>query len=138
VSGQLGALTRLLYGSAIAVTLVSVPLLGLLAAMVTHERRREVSILRALGARRSFVAGLLLAESFALAIVGGVLGIGGAMAILVLFQDLISQTLRSRSFPLAPDHPRPGDALSPPIDAAVSSLHPIYRSPVQSRRDYPE
>ena len=130
VSGQLGALTRLLYGSAIAVTLVTVPLLGLLAAMVAHERRREVSILRALGARRSFVAGLMLAESIALAIVGGVLGIGGAMVILVLFQDLISQTLR---IPFLLPSPltilaQGGDALLLLIAiAGVSSLYPVYR-----------
>ncbi len=130
VSGQLGALTRLLYGSAIAVTLVTVPLLGLLAAMVAHERRREVSILRALGARRPFVAGLLLAESVALAILGGVLGIGGAMVILVLFQDLISLTLR---IPFLLPSPltvlaQGGDALLLLIGiAVVSSLYPVYR-----------
>lgn len=130
VSGQLGALTRLLYGSAVAVTLVTVPLLGLLAAMATHEQRREVSLLRALGARRSFVAGLLLAESFALAIAGGVLGIGGAMTILVLYQDLIAQTL---AIPFLIPSPlavlvQGGDALLVLIGiAGVSSLYPIYR-----------
>lgn len=130
VSGQLGAVTRLLYGSTIAVTLVSVPLLGLLAAMVTHERRREVSILRALGARRSFVAGLMLAESILLAIVGGILGIGAAMGILVSYQDLISQTLE---IPFLIPSPltilvQGGDALLLLIGiAGVSSLYPIYR-----------
>lgn len=130
VSGQLGDLTRLLYGSAVAVTLVTVPLLGLLAAMATHEQRREVSLLRALGARRSFVAGLLLAESFALAIAGGVLGIGGAMGVLVLYQDLVSQTL---AIPFLIPSPltilvQGGDALLLLIGiAGVSSLYPIYR-----------
>jgi len=122
--------TRLLYGSAIAVTVVSVPLLGLLAAMVTHERRREVSILRALGAKNSFVAGLMLAESFSLAIVGGILGIGMAVGILVSYQDLISQVLK---IPFLIPSPltilaQGGDALLLLIGiAGVSSLYPIYR-----------
>lgn len=130
VSGQLYAVTRLLYGSAIAVTVVSVPLLGLLAAMVTHERRREVSILRALGAKNSFVAGLMLAESFSLAIVGGILGIGMAVGILVSYQDLISQVLK---IPFLIPSPltilaQGGDALLLLIGiAGVSSLYPIYR-----------
>ncbi len=130
VTGQLNAVTRLLYGSAIAVTAVSVPLLGLLAAMVTHERRREVSILRALGAKNSFVAGLMLAESFSLAIVGGILGIGAAVGVLMSYQDLISQTLK---IPFLIPSPltilaQGGDALLLLIGiAGVSSLYPIYR-----------
>lgn len=130
VSGQLGAVTRLLYGSAIAVALVTVPLLGLLAAMVTHERRKEVSILRALGAKRRFVAGLLLAESFALAIMGGVIGIGVAMGFLVAYQDLIALTLQ---IPLLIPSPltivaKGGDALLLLIGiAGASSLYPIWR-----------
>ena len=130
VSGQLGAVTRLLYGSTIAVAVVSIPLLGLLTAMVANERRREVSILRALGAKHSFVAGLMLAESFSLAMIGGVLGIGVAVGILVAYQDLISITL---SIPfLIPSLltilAQACDALILLVGiAGVSSLYPVYR-----------
>lgn len=131
VSGQLGTVTRLLYGSAIAVALVTVPLLGLLAAMVAHERRREVSILRALGATRRFVAGLLLAETVVLAVLGGIAGIGGAMMVLVMFSDLIAQTLQ---VPLLLPSPllllaRGGDALLLLVAiAGASSLYPVWRA----------
>jgi len=94
VTGQLGAVTRLLYGSTIAVTLVSIPLLGFISAMVAHERRREVAILRALGATKAYVIGLMLAESFSLAIIGGLIGIGAAAVILVGFQDFIASALK--------------------------------------------
>jgi putative ABC transport system permease protein len=93
VSGQLGAITRLLYGSTIAVTVVSVPLLGLLSAMVAHERRREVAMMRALGATKGCVVKLMLAESFALSIIGSLMGIAAAMVILVGFQDFIASAL---------------------------------------------
>jgi putative ABC transport system permease protein len=131
VSGQLGAVTRLLGGSAVAVTLVSLPLLGLLSAMVAHERRREIAILRALGGKRSFVARLLLAESLALALAGGVVGIGGAIVILVLFQDLIAQILQ---IPFLLPSPltvlaQGGDALLLLAGiAGASSLYPIYKA----------
>ncbi len=94
VSGQLGATTRILYGASLAVTIVSIPLLGLISVLVAHERRKEVSILRALGATKTFVAKLMLAESFSLAIIGGFVGIGVSAGILVMFQDFIMHTLK--------------------------------------------
>jgi putative ABC transport system permease protein len=77
-----------------AVTIVAIPLLGFISAMVAHERMREVSLLRALGARKSFVMQLMLAESFALAIIGGIIGIAAAAGVLLFFQDFIAFTLK--------------------------------------------
>jgi putative ABC transport system permease protein len=94
VSGQLGAVTRILYGATLAVTIVTIPLLGFISAMVAHERVREVSILRALGAKKSFVMRIMLAESLSLAIIGGLIRIITAMGILVAFQDFIAFTLK--------------------------------------------
>ncbi len=94
VSGQLGAVTRILYGATLAVTIVAVPLLGFISAMVVQERMKEISILRALGAKKAFVMRIILAESFALAIIGGVIGITVVAGILVLYQDFIAFTLK--------------------------------------------
>ena len=94
VSGQLGAVTRILYGATLAVTIVAVPLLGFISAMVAHERMREISILRALGAKKAFVMRIMLAESFSLAIIGGLIGIAAATGILVFFQDFIAFSLK--------------------------------------------
>lgn len=94
VSGQLGAIRRLLAGATLAVTIVSIPLLGLISAMVAHERRKEVAILRALGASSASVIRLVLAESFSLAIAGGLIGIASAGVFLILFQDYISLSLK--------------------------------------------
>jgi putative ABC transport system permease protein len=94
VSGQIGAVMRILYGASIAVTIVAIPLLGLISAMVAQERMKEVSILRALGARKTFVVRLMLAESFSLAIIGGLAGIAAASGFLVFFQDFIAVTLK--------------------------------------------
>lgn len=94
VAGQLGGVMRLLYGATLAVTVVSLPLLGFISAMVAHERRKEISILRALGATKHFIMKMVLAESFTLAIAGGLIGIGAASVILVAFQDYISLSLK--------------------------------------------
>jgi putative ABC transport system permease protein len=94
VSGQLGAVIRILYGATLAVTIVSIPLLGFISAMVARERMKEISILRALGAKKTFVMRIMLTESFALAIIGGLLGITVAAGILVSFQDFVAFTFK--------------------------------------------
>ena len=94
VSSQLGAVRRLLTGTALAITVVSIPLLGFISAMVAHEQRKDFAILRALGAPKTFVIRLMLAESFSLAIVGGLLGVGAAAVILIFFQDFIAISLQ--------------------------------------------
>jgi len=94
VSGQLGAVRRLLNGTTLAVAIVSIPLLAFISAMVAHERRKDVAILRALGATKTYVVRLMLAESFSIAIIGGLIGIGAAMVVLVFFQDFIATSLK--------------------------------------------
>jgi putative ABC transport system permease protein len=94
VSGQLSAVTRILYGSTIAVMIVSIPLLGIISAMVVRERSRELAILQALGATKGYLMRLMLAESFSLSILGGFFGMGAAVVILVGFEDFIASTLK--------------------------------------------
>jgi putative ABC transport system permease protein len=94
VSGQLAAVTRLLYGSTLAVTVVSIPLLGFISAMVAQERRKEISILRALGATKACVMRLMLAESFTLALIGSMIGMGAAIVLITGFLDFIAFTLK--------------------------------------------
>ncbi|KUG13665.1 abc transporter permease protein [hydrocarbon metagenome] len=94
VNGQLAAVMLLLNGTTLAVTVVSIPLLGVVSAMVAHERRREISLLRALGATRGFIVRLMLAESFALAGIGSLIGIAAAAGILLTYQDYITYSLQ--------------------------------------------
>jgi putative ABC transport system permease protein len=69
--------------------LVTVGIIVLLYVFVsmysaTMERRREIATMRALGARRATVLGIVLAESAALATVGGIGGIIGGHAVAYL------------------------------------------------------
>ena len=94
VSDQLAGITRILDLSARVATLVSLPLIALISLMVANERRREIGVLRALGATRSMIFRLILGESVIIAAIGGILGIGASWIILVLFQSYISVMTR--------------------------------------------
>jgi putative ABC transport system permease protein len=64
-------------------------LIGMLTAILTslNERRREMAILRSVGARPWHIAGLLILEAFALALAGALLGLSLLYLGIVLAQD---------------------------------------------------
>ncbi|EGR3371446.1 ABC transporter permease [Vibrio parahaemolyticus] len=68
-------------------------LLGMLSSLLTslQERRREMAILRAMGARPRHVLSLLISEASLLTAAGIVTGVLGLYAILALLQPLIQQ-----------------------------------------------
>jgi putative ABC transport system permease protein len=90
---HLAGVTRILFGSVIAVAAISIPLLGIVSAMVARELKREIAFLGALGVTKTFILQLLLAESFMASVIGSVLGIISAAVILVSFQDFIAFSL---------------------------------------------
>ncbi len=61
-------------------------------SMAIRERFRELSILKALGFRRREITAFILAESFGLAALGALLGIGGAAAL--YSTDIMTQVTR--------------------------------------------
>ncbi|EMK3364507.1 ABC transporter permease [Vibrio parahaemolyticus] len=78
---------------AVSVFVVIAGLLGMLSSLLTslQERRREMAILRAMGARPRHVFSLLISEASLLTAAGIVTGVLGLYAILALFQPLIQQ-----------------------------------------------
>jgi len=72
---------------------LSIALIGLVTSMATAERRREIGVLRALGATRTTVLQSLLAEGAILALAGGVVGITLAPVAIFLFKDLITRLM---------------------------------------------
>ena len=70
---------KVLIGSICTVVVFSLMLVTISTmSMAIRERFRELAILKALGYRRREVAAFILAESFGLAALGAVLGVGGA------------------------------------------------------------
>ena len=71
------------------ILVMSLLLIGLIFLMATNERRREIGVLRALGATRAAVFRSLLAEAAILALGGGLTGIVLAALAIYLFRNLI-------------------------------------------------
>ncbi|MBN7867586.1 ABC transporter permease [Pseudomonas aeruginosa] len=74
--GLMGTAEKALFVVSLFVVLTG--LIGMLTAILTslNERRREMAILRSVGARPWHIFGLLLAEAFSLALAGVALGLG--------------------------------------------------------------
>ncbi|MCI0519928.1 MAG: FtsX-like permease family protein [Chloroflexi bacterium] len=72
---------------------LSIVLIGLIFSMAANERRRELGVLRALGATRSFVMRSLLAEAGILAFSGGLIGVLLAGVGIFLFRRAIVETI---------------------------------------------
>lgn len=72
---------------------LSVILIGLVFSMAAYERRRELGVLRALGATRNFVLRSLLTEAGILALVGGLAGAAAVAVGVYLLRQLIFDNL---------------------------------------------
>lgn len=72
---------------------LSLLLIGLVFSMAANERRREIAVLRALGATQGAVSASLLLEAIFLALAGACVGIGLASLAIFLFRDLIVRSL---------------------------------------------
>jgi predicted permease len=89
--GQLRLMMRLLGTFACAATLLAViGLYGVISYSVV-QRTREIGIRRALGAPRNNILSLVARHALLLALTGVVLGVGGALALTRLMQDLLFQ-----------------------------------------------
>ncbi len=68
-------------------------LIALVFSMAANERRREIGVLRALGAPRAYVFRSLLAEAAILGLGGGIAGLGLAVLAIYLFRNLLVVSL---------------------------------------------
>jgi putative ABC transport system permease protein len=133
VSQEVQGLPNLLNMISGVVVLASLPLIALIAAMVAHERQREIGLLRALGAKRKTIFSLVMAESLVLAAIGGIAGVG---ACLFTFSLLNTQALLNGALQVTFVTPQlarisqmAGLALLVVIViGSISSLWPAYQS----------
>ena len=123
----------LLWGFSIITLIVwalTVLLIGLIFAMAANERRREMAVLRAVGATRSFILRSVLTEAALLAFSGAIAGIVIAASGLFIFKDMIAGSLNMPflfpAIPLFIGLFGAGAALSI-ISVALSALLPALR-----------
>ena len=68
-------------------------LVGVVFSMIVNERRRELGIFRAMGAKKSHLFRIIMLEAAILSLLGGVIGIGLGGGVLYLFKDAIYASL---------------------------------------------
>jgi putative ABC transport system permease protein len=90
---QLTSLIRTVLFMLSMIWVLSVLLIALVFSMAANERRRELGVLRAIGATRRFVGQSMLVEAGLLALTGGVVGIFLAVLAVYLFRRLIVVSL---------------------------------------------
>ena len=123
--------------SAISVFVVATGLLCMMAMMLAGlgERRREMAILRSVGARPAHVFGLLVAEACGLTIAGIALGLGIFYAALALAQPTLSASY-GLYLPVAPPTAREAWFLALVLVAgALSGAIPGWRAYARSLAD---
>jgi putative ABC transport system permease protein len=74
---------------------VTVVMIGAVFSAVVNERRRELGVLRAIGARKQTLFGLILSEALVVTLAGGILGVGLGVGLLRLFARTVGFALAS-------------------------------------------
>jgi putative ABC transport system permease protein len=126
-------LPGILNAIAVIVILAALPLIAVIAAMVAHERQREIGLLVAMGAKRNLVFFLVMSESLVLAVAGGIAGVGAGLGIFfLLLAGLFIQVPFLQAFqvpPVAETGVMAATALGIVIlVGTISSIWPAYRS----------
>jgi len=140
VSEDIQAIPSLLSVISAFVVIIALPLIALIAAMVAHERQREIGLLKSMGARRNTVFFLVIAESLVLAAIGGILGVGVSLCAFFLMntQGILNSALQVsfRMPPLMEIGSMAGLALlAVMVIGSVASLWPAYQSSMMNPYD---
>ena len=86
---QTKGLFRMLFLGLTLVWVLTVVLSGLLFSLTVNERRREIGLLRAVGASRGFIFKLFLTESSIVGVGGGLIGVIFAVLFVYLFRGYL-------------------------------------------------
>lgn len=90
---RVAALQNSLTSLSIIAWLMSFVLIGFITTTAISARRQEIGVLRALGATRFTVIKILLLESSILSLLGGLAGVSLATAFIILFRNLIVNSM---------------------------------------------
>jgi len=140
VAEDIQAIPALLSLISAFVVIIALPLIALIAAMVAHERQREIGLLKSMGARRNTVFFLVIAESLVLAAIGGILGVGVSLCAFFLMntRGILNSALQVsfRMPPLMEIVSMAGLALLVVmVIGSVASLWPAYQSSMMNPYD---
>ncbi len=93
VSRQLETMAPVLLLIGVGFWIIAVLLIGALFTMVVNERRRELGLLQAMGATRSFIFKQVMLESVQLTALGGAFGMAVGAVIILLLKSTVASSL---------------------------------------------
>ncbi|MBQ7264798.1 MAG: FtsX-like permease family protein [Firmicutes bacterium] len=91
IAKSLGGISEVVQILMWVVRILSLGIMIAAFAMITNERKQEFAVLRAIGATRGKLAGIILSESFITGLLGGVLGVALACLLILPFGGVIEQ-----------------------------------------------
>jgi putative ABC transport system permease protein len=91
---QMSGLLWGFFAITIIVWIIAMIMIGLIFSMAANERRREIAVLKAIGASRGFIFRSVLAEAILIALTGSIMGIAAAALGIFLFKDWLAESLK--------------------------------------------
>ena len=133
VSQDIQGLHILLNSISVIIVMAAFPLIALMAAMVAHERQREIGLLRSMGAKRNVIFTLVIAESLFLAVTGGIAGVAASIITFTLLntRGILSSALQvSFRMPSVPETVLTAVTALVIVIAigSIASMYPAYMS----------
>ncbi|MBF0519169.1 MAG: FtsX-like permease family protein [Nitrospirae bacterium] len=93
VRKQLFILLKSVLSISVLLWVMAIFLIGLVFSMIVNERRREIGLLRAMGAKKKDIFQLIMTEASILSVIGGLAGIVLGGSFLFFFKDFIRSSL---------------------------------------------
>ena len=90
---QISGVLRTMVVIVVLTVVLSLALMAVIFWMSVHERRRQIGVLRALGATQRFVLLAYMTEAALLALAGGLVGVVLAAVVMYFFHDLLVSAL---------------------------------------------
>ncbi|MDA8077567.1 MAG: ABC transporter permease [Nitrospiraceae bacterium] len=94
VRRQLSGLLKGIIGISAIVWVLALLMMGFAFYMIVNERQRELGLLRAMGAKRRQIFGLIMTEAVFLSLAGGIAGIAVGSGLLYFFKGVIIRELK--------------------------------------------
>jgi putative ABC transport system permease protein len=93
IAGRLKSVSTLIWTLAVLLWFLSLVVMSIVFSSFLNERKREISILRILGATRSWLARMILTEASYISLIGALVGLAAAALIIFPFSTLIFQSI---------------------------------------------
>ncbi len=94
VRRQLSGLLKGILGISAILWILSLLMIGFAFYMIVNERQRELGLLRAMGAKKGHIFGLIVTEAVMISFTGGVVGIAVGSSLILAFKNLIVHSLK--------------------------------------------